>query len=337
MVIGRTLVEGREPLITRLAREVHGSLAPFMEAYTRRVTVAWCVFCAAQLGMSAALLIFASLEKWSLFVNILNAPLVVLMFVGEYIYRVMRFPDYPHCIYRAGHARVRQGCGSVRRRDALRGHMTSLPLLRGYEDGAVFARRKGTTIRTDEFLHNVAKLAELLPERKYILNLCTDRYRFAVGFAAALLRQQTSLLPPNLTSGLCSDCCAYYPDAYCLVDDDGAPDGLLSVRYPALDVKPVLDFDVPVIPGEHVAAIVFTSGSTGEPVSHPKFWRSLVASAQAEIERLGIAAHTGITGFGTVPAQHMYGLESTGDHAHAGRAACCTRAVRSTRRRLHGA
>jgi len=40
-------------------------------------------------------------------------------------------------------------------------------------------------------------LAEQLPQRGMPINLCQDRYHFALGLAAALLRGQTSLMPPN--------------------------------------------------------------------------------------------------------------------------------------------
>lgn len=92
---GRTLAAGAEPLITRFARKVHGGLLPVMETYTRRLTVAWCAFFAAQLLVSALLYLFTSLETWSTFVNLLNLPLLLLMFVGEWAYRVLRHPDHP--------------------------------------------------------------------------------------------------------------------------------------------------------------------------------------------------------------------------------------------------
>jgi len=92
----RTLRRGEEALITRVARRLHGSLPPYMEAYTRRLTSAWCVFFIAQLVISALLLAFASLEAWSLFVNLLNLPLVAAMFVGDYLFRVLRYRRYPH-------------------------------------------------------------------------------------------------------------------------------------------------------------------------------------------------------------------------------------------------
>ncbi len=93
---GRTLAPGREPLITRFARSVHGSLPPVMEAYTRRLTRAWCVFFAAQVVISAALFTLAPLEVWSVFVNVLNFPLLALMFGIEYVYRITRHRDFPH-------------------------------------------------------------------------------------------------------------------------------------------------------------------------------------------------------------------------------------------------
>jgi len=94
-LFGRTLARGREPIITRVARRVRGSLPPEMESYTRRLTIAWCVFFAAQLAASALLLGLGLLEAWSLFVNVLNFPLVALMFVGDYLYRVIRYRHLP--------------------------------------------------------------------------------------------------------------------------------------------------------------------------------------------------------------------------------------------------
>ena len=95
-LFARTLRPGHEPLITRLARRVHGKLPPQLRAYTRRLTAAWCVFFAAQIVASALLFRFASLSHWSLFVNVLNFPLLALMFIGEYAYRLMRHRDFPH-------------------------------------------------------------------------------------------------------------------------------------------------------------------------------------------------------------------------------------------------
>jgi|SRR6267378_553657 hypothetical protein len=95
-LFGRSLRRGDEALITRVARRFHGPLPLYMEAYTRRLTAAWCIFFSAQLLGSALLLAFASLDIWSLFVNMLNIPLVAAMFGGDYLYRVLRYRGYPH-------------------------------------------------------------------------------------------------------------------------------------------------------------------------------------------------------------------------------------------------
>ena len=87
---GRTLRAGQEPLITRLARRIRGTLSPERELYTRRLTAAWCVFFAGQLVCSAGLLAFAPLETWSFFVNVLNVPLVAAMFAVDYACRFFR-------------------------------------------------------------------------------------------------------------------------------------------------------------------------------------------------------------------------------------------------------
>src|SRR5262249_41058528 len=47
------------------------------------------------------------------------------------------------------------------------------------------------------------------------------------------------------------------------------------------------------------------------PTAHRKFWGALSRGASAEAERFGLHAGERATVIGTVPAQHMYGLEST--------------------------
>ncbi len=93
---GRTLVPGRDPLVTSIARFVRGALEPDVERYTRRVTWAWCGFFAANAAISLALAALAPLAAWSLYANVLAYPLVALMFVAEYAYRRQRFPALQH-------------------------------------------------------------------------------------------------------------------------------------------------------------------------------------------------------------------------------------------------
>jgi len=215
--------------------------------------------------------------------------------------------------------------------------MNAPPLIAGFAADAVFAWSGAAAISPQHFLRDVARLAERLPHRGHMLNLCADRYRFAVGFAAALLRQQVSLLPPNHTPDLVRQLTHDYPGVYCLAEAGGPTLAMESFFYPAeahadaaaAPAAPAAALQIPAIPAAQVAAIVFTSGSTGTPLPNRKTWGHLVQSAQAEAARLGLATRPGAPPFalvGTVPPQHMYGFESTvllpmqgGVAMHAGR------------------
>ncbi len=94
-LFGTSLLPRREPLVTRFARQIHGPLADGVRHYTRVVTRAWCVFFALQLLVSALLFTWAPLPWWSLFVNVLNLPLVCMMFLAERLSRPLWVADPP--------------------------------------------------------------------------------------------------------------------------------------------------------------------------------------------------------------------------------------------------
>ena len=170
------------------------------------------------------------------------------------------------------------------------------------------ALRGQRPIRHARFGRDVAALAARLPARHHALNLCTDRYRFIVGLAAALRRRQVSLLPPNHTPGVLRALAEDYPDLYALTDTIQAP--LPSLAYPEdLADGGVANGDF-AVPEDQPALVLFTSGSTGKPKPTEKSWGVLVRSARAAGDRLGISRLTGATIVGTVPHQHSYGLES---------------------------
>ena len=72
---------------------------------------------------------------------------------------------------------------------------TDLPILR--DGNAPVARQGERIISRPRFLAEIEQLAERLPDRPYVVNFCTDRYRFTVAWAAAMLRRQITLLPPG--------------------------------------------------------------------------------------------------------------------------------------------
>lgn len=181
---------------------------------------------------------------------------------------------------------------------------------------APVAWRLGRPITAARYLADLARVAALLPERGPVLNLCADRYRFAVGFGAALLAGHTCLLPPTQSDDMLSRLQLEHPDLYLLSDQPARALGLPQLAYPSDEVmqtpaEPVLPFALPDIDVGFIAARVFTSGSTGQPTVHEKTWGKLVMNARAEHARLLAGLPAGFTVVGTVPAQHMYGFEST--------------------------
>lgn len=164
----------------------------------------------------------------------------------------------------------------------------------------------GQPISRSAFECDVAALARVLPARRHILNLCTDRYRFMLGFAAALQRRQISLLPSSTAPAVLRDLAADYPDLYALTD--GARPDLECLEFPELqadDAEPLAE-----LPEDQTVLVLFTSGSTGKPKPVPKTWGPLVRSAMAAGARLGLDSLQGASIVGTVPHQHSYGFES---------------------------
>lgn len=190
--------------------------------------------------------------------------------------------------------------------------MQVTPLLSHTKPEQIVAWQHGKAITVRQFLADVQQLAERLPKAAHVLNLCTDRYHFAAGLAASIIRNKISLLPPSLNSTRISQLKQYAPELFCLCDSDQPTIDLPQIRY--LSASPPVQEDsceIPAVVNEQCIAIVFTSGSTGAPQAHSKTWGMLTHSARAETARLGLHENSSHTLIGTVPPQHMYGLEST--------------------------
>lgn len=189
--------------------------------------------------------------------------------------------------------------------------MPTLPLLTHTSLDKIVAWHKGTAITVERFLADVAYLAALLPPGKHLLNICRDRYHFTVGLAAAIISNKVSLLPPTHTPEMVQQLQTFSADVFCLHDNDDCGIALPQLRYPTLPEQHASTLAIPQIDVQQLVAIVFTSGSTGAPIPHSKSWGLLVNNVQAQAARLGLSASTSYSIVGTVPPQHMYGLEST--------------------------
>ena len=192
--------------------------------------------------------------------------------------------------------------------------LPEFPLTSHAPDDIIAWSRHGT-ISTRQFIAEAYALSALLPSGRHILNLCKNRYHFMVGLAASLISHKISLLPSNHTAESIRQMREMAADLFCLTDDEPPTNDLPTLTYPTHHLSRLQQddnkqtFNIPAFAGEHIVAKVFTSGSTGIPVPHHKNWQSLVLSAKSAANRLAISASHGI--IGTVPPQHMYGLEST--------------------------
>ena len=190
--------------------------------------------------------------------------------------------------------------------------MSPLPLVSHVSPDSIVAWRAEGAVTLRQFLAEVRQLAALFPAGSHLLNMCSDRYCFSVGLAAAIVAGKVSLLPSTHTPETVRQIKIFAPDVFCLTDSDVCTVDLPQLRYPAMGSGGQADaVTIPQIDSSQRIAVVFTSGSTGTPQPHPKTWGALVSSVQAEAARLGVLHDSRCTLVGTVPPQHMYGLEST--------------------------
>ncbi len=187
--------------------------------------------------------------------------------------------------------------------------MSTLPLIAHRHLDAVVAWRGSTPISARQFLSEVDHVAGHLPPGRQVLNLCADRYHFTVALAACIVSKRISLLPSSHTPEMVRQMQRYAADVFCITDQVDSDVELPVFRYPKSMARPLEAPVIPHIDSDQIIAEIFTSGSTGMPIPHVKRWGSMVSSVRAGAERLGFTPEYSLVG--TVPPQHLYGLEFT--------------------------
>lgn len=163
-------------------------------------------------------------------------------------------------------------------------------------------------ITVGEFAADIAACAHNLPSRPFVINACTNRYRFAVVFFAAISRGQVNLLPARRDAAGLEAARRHYGD--CVVVADHADVDVQA----AIDGPPGSCGTAAMceIGHDQLAAVVFTSGSTGTPKPHRKTWGLLDHFRKVHWRYLRRVLGQTPPTFGlvaTVPPWHMYGLE----------------------------
>jgi acyl-coenzyme A synthetase/AMP-(fatty) acid ligase len=160
---------------------------------------------------------------------------------------------------------------------------------------------RGTT-PLSAFLGEVRALAAQLDAGDFVVNLCEDRHRFLTGFCAAALRGKATLLPPSRAPEVVADVQRRHPSNRIL--DDAVVAAVIANAPNAMN-------DIPGIAPDALAAIGFTSGSTGAPQANPKTWGAFATSNAQNLAALRDLwpADAQAQIVATVPPQHMYGME----------------------------
>ncbi|HKS53880.1 MAG TPA: AMP-binding protein [Steroidobacteraceae bacterium] len=199
--------------------------------------------------------------------------------------------------------------------------MHSLPLLAPADPARPVAYLQGRAVSLAQFCAHVQAIAQRLPPSGSMLNLCEDRYRFLVAYAAALSVGHTVLLPPSRAEQVVAEVANAHAGSYRWQDEEMATFLISGAENGEC---------LPFVPAERTVMIGCTSGSTGQPKSYPKLWRSVHGSsarnADAIRRALDIDDSTVPAIVATVPPQHMYGMELSillpligGMAVHAGR------------------
>lgn len=194
-----------------------------------------------------------------------------------------------------------------------------LPLLPDVPADAIVAYREAGPVRAADFLIDVGAVARALPEVDAALNLCQDRYWFAVSFMACISRGILSLFPNANAPQHLAFVQAQSPGCVALGDQAER----LTAEGPWLRVDemarhaasmPASQRDMAVrmsVPAGERVARFFTSGSTGQPKPCDKFFGRLHAGHRAAARRIQSVTGGPRPVVGTSSFRHMFGFEAT--------------------------
>ncbi|WP_018153050.1 AMP-binding protein [Leeia oryzae] len=190
--------------------------------------------------------------------------------------------------------------------------MTLIPLLPDTPPDQPFAYLRDSVVTRARFLAHVSEVADTLPDEGCLLNLCVDRYHFAVTLFAAIQRGLLTVLPNSLAPEHLAKVMQDHPGLQVVGDQADNPVPSLpwqAVRLQATASTPHLP--MPMVDFHQTIACVYTSGSTGTPTAHYKQFGRVRLGILGGAEVLWSKTGGPCAVVGTVPIRHMYGLESS--------------------------
>ncbi|MDZ7789075.1 MAG: AMP-binding protein [Xanthomonadales bacterium] len=186
--------------------------------------------------------------------------------------------------------------------------MNKLPLTTRALDELVMLHA-GEPISVGRFIAQADALSRRLPAGVPVINLCQDRHAFSVAFAASVMAGGCNLLPANRLEATVDDLLDAFEGAVIVAEC-----ALEGFKGTIIDPAEALSTTgraaaTPHIRADQLAAVVFTSGSTGGGSRIDKTWRTLHDSSLLNLAQLD--PPRGARALATVPPQHMWGLETS--------------------------
>ena len=176
----------------------------------------------------------------------------------------------------------------------------------------VIAVEGGRQLTVRAFLQRVDAVAAALPPGDLIFNLCTNRLNFTIGFCALIAAGRSNVIPPNTRSATLAGIERDLGHSLPVLHDGDASGAASALNLREHGVRTRNDSaSVPRIAAQQLCSLSFTSGSTGTAKPVRKSWHTITASTRinADIYLMSSAARQDLVA--TVPAQHMYGLETS--------------------------
>ena len=173
-------------------------------------------------------------------------------------------------------------------------------------------------ISLQQLIDDLSYLDKILPESQYLLNLFEDRYYFLLGLLLGIKRNAIHLFPANTSPYTLEFLEKKYSQILILNNTDPGVNKAVFINIEQLlREKITIDNSISLSLGDFFnksfinekRVIIFTSGSTGDPKPFTKNWSDFIALARQLAQPLALRHKPVI--LATVPAQHMYGLETS--------------------------
>jgi acyl-coenzyme A synthetase/AMP-(fatty) acid ligase len=178
------------------------------------------------------------------------------------------------------------------------------------DPGDIIAHGPDGEISVGQFVARAIELAGRLPDHRYVINLAADRYQFFLGFCAAVIAGQCTLMPSNRQQQTVQQAADEYPDCYLMGETTAHGIERFDADFDDLGADTV-DVEIPEIPLHQLCAIVFTSGSTGAATPNRKYWETIRTSTLSNVDLLIRDQKARLNLVATVPPQHMWGFETS--------------------------